>query len=175
MQNIVFGSMEAFFRFLWGIPGKVAQAGHAEVPAQPSPAYALLMEAKQAWMQRDAPGGLARLQAAAEGVDRFLRSQYFYPPSDPPLAPYTPRQVIVLGFQRPETPDWPNPRPWPCVCEMDVVPPDKLIPTLRARIDKDYGQGFFDKHIKSVRHVSETELIQQQVVFGACDQKTEVV
>lgn len=175
MRNIVFGSMEAFFRFLWGVPAQAAQAGKPEQAAQPSPAYALLMEAKQAWSQREAIGGLDRLEAACRELDRFLRREYFYPPFDPPKVPFAPRQVMVLGFQRPATPDVPNPAPWWCVCEMDLVPEDKIVLTLRARIDRDYGAGFFDAHIVSVRHVSETELMRREVVFGTCDQKAEVV
>lgn len=174
MRYIVFGSVAALFKFLWGTPGR------KEAPAQeakPSPAYELLMEAKRAWLSSDEPGGAERLDAVMNAMDAWLRKEYFYAPTFPPRAPFTPRQQIVLGYQRPSTPDFPSPDVWWWPCTMDVLPDDQVVSTLRQRIDADYGAGFFDSRIVSVRHVSAQELLRKEVTFdkAACDQSQEVV
>jgi len=160
----VFSSPTELARFLWGT---------AEASGADNPAYPALMQAKQAWAQQDTPGGKERLVEALKALDQFVRQEYFYPPHDPVTVPGTPRQVVTLGYQ---ASDVLGAGVYWSLTSTDVMGDRDTVNHLRMQIDRMYGPGFFNKHIVSVRRVSDEEMMVKQVVFGeSCDSSKEVV
>jgi hypothetical protein len=168
-QTIVFSSTAELARFLWGDDDPKA-----------NPAYPVLIRAKQAWMSRHEPGGQERARQALQVLDEWIRKNYFYPPHDAVTLPNIPRRVIALAYQPPVTTREPDLGTFWSLCTTDVMSDEDTVNHLRGKIDAQYGDGFFDQYIRSVRVVAEEEMLgpkTKEVTFGeaSCESAEEVV